>query len=262
MSGADVRIVRDIVYRDVPGDRQELDVLTPNVPIPDGGRPVVLAIHGGGWRKFSKEQYETTVAPLTSMGFVVVAPNYRLSRRGRPTWPFVREQLRDAVRWVRAHAEELGVDPDRIAAMGESAGGHLAAMLGTDPDPSGSARIQAVVDFYGPTDLAALDRSSMKASPAIRQFLGGPPSSLPENYADASPAAHVSADDPPFLIVQGSADDVVTPNQSTSFARRLSEAGVPNRLIVVPGAGHGFPLRSGGRDLARTVATFLREVLG
>ena len=261
MAAGAIHVIRDVVYRDVPGDRQTLDVLIPVGPAPAGGRPVIVAIHGGGWRKFSKNQYEPIVTPLVGMGFLVVAPNYRLSRAGRPSWPIVQDEVRDAVRWVREHARVIGADPGRVAAMGESAGGHLAALLGTNPDPSGSARVQAVVDFYGPTDLAALDRASPKASGPIRQFLGGTPASQPGRYADASPASHVSADDPPFLIVQGSADDIVSPSQSTEMARRLSLAKVPNRLVVIPGAGHGFPLRVGVRNLARMIASFLADAL-
>ncbi len=261
MAARAIHVLRDIIYRDVPGDRQSLDVLIPPGPAPPGGRPVIVAIHGGGWRKYSNRQYEPAVAPLAAMGFVVVAPNYRLSRPGSPSWPIVREELRDAVRWVRAHASEIQADPNRVAAMGESAGGHLAAMLGTDPDPDGSARVQAVVDFYGPADLATLHATSIKASGAIRRFLGGSPETVPDRYVIASPITHVSSDDPPFLIVQGSNDDIVRPSQSTELAKRLTRAGVPNRLMIVRGAGHGISLRAGGRSLLRTVAGFLSDVL-
>jgi acetyl esterase/lipase len=142
--------------------------------------------------------------------------------------------------------------------MGESAGGHLAALLGTNPGGP-ETRVQAVVDFYGPTDLKALDASSPNASGAIRQLLGGSPAVVPQRYADASPVTHVSADDPPFLIVQGSADPLVTPVQSQSLASRLSSVGVKNRLITVPGAGHGFGLRIGRFDFVRIITRFLRD---
>jgi acetyl esterase/lipase len=256
---------RDIVYRSVAGNVQTLDVLSPDGPRPAGGRPVILAIHGGGWRKGSNRSYERIVAPLVNRGFIVVAPNYRLSRAGSPSWPIVLDELRDAVRWTRTHANEIGADPSRIAAMGESAGGHLAAILGTYPEPSGTAvssRVQAVVDFYGPTDLAALDATSRKARLPIRQFLGGPPSTIPSSYADASPIRHVSPDDPPTLIVQGSADDLVLPSQSVGLARALGHAGVTNQLVIVRGVGHGFSLNAGGLDLARIVAGFLTSAMG
>lgn len=265
---ASVRVERDVAYRDVPGDHQTLDLLIPSGPAPAGGWPVVVAIHGGGWRKYFKEQYEPTVAPLVDRGFLVVAPNYRLSKPGAPTWPVNFEEVRDAVRWVRDHASEIGADPDRIAAMGASAGGHLAALLGTDaegpPDESASAtsaRVQAVVDFYGPTDLAALDATSPDARLPIRQYLGVKPSLDPARAAAASPLAHVTPGDPPFLIVQGTADGLVRPSQSRALASRLSAAGVANRLVLVPGAEHGFGLRVGGRDLLAPIVTFLRGAM-
>ena len=142
--------------------------------------------------------------------------------------------------------------------MGASAGGHLAALLGTDVGgPTDPARVQAVVDFYGPADLAALDAASPAASGAIRQFLGARPADAPALYEDASPVSHVSAGDPPFLIVQGSADPLVVPSQSRELAAKLTDAGVPNRLVIVPGAGHGFGLHVGRLDLLKQVADFL-----
>ncbi len=260
------RIERNVLYRDVPGDRQRLDVFFPGDPGPSAGRPVIVAIHGGGWRKFDKEQYEPAVTPFTKLGYIVVVPNYRLSAPRSPSWPGNFEAVRDAVRWVRSHAGELGADPHRIAAMGESAGGHLAALLGTFPDgpvPSTadanpvSARVQAVIDFYGPTDLAALDARSSVASGAIRQFLGASPEQDPGRFALASPLNHVSADDPPFLIVHGSMDWLVNISQSVNLAERLSSVGVPNQLDVIAGASHGFGLKVGGRNLLEEIDAFL-----
>lgn len=256
---ATVHVVRDVVYRNVPGDRQVLDLYEPTTPLPEGGRPVIVAIHGGGWRKFSKEEYEPTVAPFTNLGYIVAVPNYRLSRPGSPTWPTNFVEVSDAVRWVRSHAADLGANPDKIAAMGESAGGHLAALLGTDAEPS--ARVQAVVDFYGPSDLASLERVGGDASLPIRQYLGAKPSENPTVYSDASPISHVSADDPPFLIVQGTNDPVVVPSQSRRLASRLSAVGVPNRLVMVRGAGHGFGLKINGLNLLTQIDRFLTSTL-
>ncbi len=132
---------------------------------------MVIAIHGGGWRRFSKDDFGPTVAPLAKLGYIVAVPNYRLSSPGSPSWPANLIEVRSAVSWVRANAASLGVDPSRIAALGESAGGHLAALLGTDPG-SADSRVQAVVDFYGPTDLSTLEARSPDAGVAIRQYLG------------------------------------------------------------------------------------------
>ncbi len=167
--------------------------------------------------------------------------------------------------------DHAGADPNRIAAMGNSAGGHLAALLGTYPpgdvpadgppteparDPI-SAQVDAVVDFYGPTDLAALSASSKHAAGPIRQFLGTTPDANPDRYTAASPVTYVNSHDPATLIVQGTADDVVTPTQSSEFAADLTAAGVPNRLILIRGVGHGFGLQVNGMNLLNTVNAFL-----
>ena len=276
----EARIERDVIYRDVPGDREALDIYRPRGPAPEGGRPVILAIHGGGWARYNKAQYGPAVAPLTRKGFLVIVPNYRLSKPGEPSWPTNFEGIRDAVRWVRLHAKDLGADPDRIAAMGESAGGHLAELLGTYPDepvnPDGppwdsdarnsvdaiSARVEAVVSFYGPSDLADLDARSPLASGRIRRFLGASPDRAPGRYEAASPINHVTPDDPPMLLIHGSADTLVSPSQSVAMKRKLNSEGVPARLVIVPGAPHGFGLHTSGRDLGRLIARFLQRSMG
>ena len=263
---ADGLALRNVRFGGADGRSATLDVFGPGGKAPSGGWPVIVAIHGGGWRKYNNKEYEPVVAPLVKLGFVVVAPNYPLSRPGSRSWPTNLEVVRDAVRWVRANAATLDADPGRIAAMGESAGGHLAAMLGTDleaANPVGgvSSRVQAVVDFYGPTDLASLYEHSPAARPAVRQLLGTTPQADPALYADASPVSHVSAGDAPTLIVQGTADDLVLPSQSAELATALTAAGVPNRLVYIPGAEHGFGLSAGGRDLSRDVARFLNQAM-
>lgn len=257
---------RNLVYTaaDDPGP-QRLDLYRPPGEPPAGGWPVVLAIHGGGWRKFSKEQYAPKVVPaLTREGFAVVAPNYVLAGPGRPSWPENLDQLRQAVVWVKSHANEYGLDPTRIAAMGESAGGHLAALLGTRPlagqdDP---ARIGAVVSFFGPADLAALAENSPAGYAAARQMIGTDASLDPARYADASPTELASPGDAPTLIFQGAADPLVPPDQAEGLADALSNAGVTNQLVLIRGAGHGFGLRVRGQDLTPTIADFLRDALG
>ena len=254
------RLLRDITYTDATTPAAKLDLYLPSAPSPPGGRPVVIAIHGGGWRRFSKDSYGAKVAPaFTQAGFAVVAPNYRLSAPGSPSWPANFQQIRQAVRWTRDHAAEFGLDPDRIAAMGESAGGHLAALLGTDPG-SADSRVAAVVDFYGPTDLATLAAVSPAAAAAEAQMLGGPPEALPDLYRAASPITHVSRDSAPTLIIQGTADTLVKPDQSRRLADALTAAGVTNRLILLPGAPHGIPRNYAGRDLFAESVRFLKQV--
>jgi acetyl esterase/lipase len=252
-------LAANIAYSAPGTDLQVLDIYRPAGRVPAGGWPVVLAIHGGGWRRFSKDQYAPKVVPtLLRGGFAVVAPNYTLSSPGNPSWPRNLNDLRQAVLWIRANGGSYGLDPGRIAAMGESAGGHLAALLGTDPGGPGT-EVQAVVDFFGPTDLVALPNQRTNADLAAVQMLG--PAVDPAGRTDASPVAHVSPGDPPVLILQGTADTIVPALQSREFARVLSDAGVPNRLILIPGDAHGFGFNGSGRNLAPEVLGFLHRSL-
>jgi acetyl esterase/lipase len=252
----------NLVYTTDASGSHRLDVHLPGGTAPSGGWPVVVAIHGGGWRGGDKTIYETTVDPtLLAAGFAVVAPDYTLSTPGHPTWPENLDELRQAVRWVKTNTAKFDFDPARVAAMGESAGAHLALMLGTDPGSHAADRVDAVVDFYGPTDLPALYQNR-PAELAVTQFLGGTPSEFPSRYANASPITHVSSATPPVLIVQGTADLKVPPAQSDELAQALTSDGVPNQLISVPGAPHGFGLVVNGIDLRPAVVGFLDQTIG
>jgi acetyl esterase/lipase len=269
-------VVANVVYENVGGRQETLDVYVPRAAAPAAGWPVLVAIHGGGWRRFNKDQYGPKVAGMfVPEGIAVVAMNYTLSSPGSPSWPVNFEDVRNAVRWARSNAGTLGLDPNRFAAIGESAGGHLAALLGTNPDGpittggdlaagdaygAVSARVQAVVDFSGPTSLASLDAESPLAAVAVEQFLGGTPGQVPQSYADASPVDHVSPASAPMLILQGTSDTLIPPDQPAVLARALSSAGVANRLIDVAGAPHGFEFQPSGRKLLPVVLAFLRGV--
>ena len=271
-----VEVTTDIVYRRA-GDREaKLDVYVPTAEAPTGGRPAILAIHGGGWRGGSKTDFGRMAARLTQHDYVVVSVEYLLSKPGSPSWPANFEDVREAVRWVRRHADDYGIDPDRIAAMGASAGGHLSALLGTYPDgpvavagvplpraglpatsKAVSARVQAVIDLYGPTDLRGLIESREQTRGPLHLFLGGGPGRFPGRFEAASPVRHVTSDDPPMLLIHGADDPLVPVAQSEALASALKAAGVPHRLIVVEGARHGFDLKVGGRDLVPEVIAFL-----
>jgi acetyl esterase/lipase len=253
----------DLVYRTVGGRRARLDVYVPEGAAPPGGRPAVVAIHGGGWRGGSKGDYGAKAALLAQHGCVVVAVDYLLSRPGSPSWPGGLEDVREAVRWVRRHAPRYGVDPSRIAAMGSSAGGHLAALLGAVGDgPGDPARVQAVVDFYGPADLLGLWTGETPAARSVALLLGGPPEGREDRYEAASPALRVGPDDPPMLLIHGRDDRHVPLEQTEALASALRTAGVRHRLIVVEGARHGFGFQVEGRDLLPEILAFLDEAWG
>jgi acetyl esterase/lipase len=253
-----VNLVKDVVYR---ADRRlRLDVYRPDRPAPAGGWPAAIAIHGGGWRGGNKDGYGRMAARLVKHGFVVVSVDYTLARPGSPSWPENLEDVRAAVRWVRAHASELGVDTRRFVALGASAGGHLAALVGTDPEDD-SARVSAVVDFYGPSDLRALAESQRTSARAIEVFLGGSPRAFPDRYAAASPALRVTDRTPPMLLIHGAQDKSVPVAQSTTLSDALAARGIRHRVIVVDDARHGFDFRlDARRDLLPDVLTFLSDV--
>ncbi len=238
----------NLPYPTPAGPSESLNVYLPQGPVPPGGRPVLIAIHGGGWRRLDKAGYGDRIASaFVPRGYVVVAPNYMLSAPGRSSWPDNLEDVRSAVAWVRTNADALGINPNEVAAIGESAGANLAALLGTDPGPvdSGdvSTQVQAVIAFSTPTNLSVLDAESPLAGLAAAQFLGGAPPQVPASYAAASPIDHVAPGDPPMLLVHGLEDPLIPVSQSETMAAALTAAGVRNELVLVPG-GHDldFPV--------------------
>ena len=268
---AGVLVSSDLVYREVGGRPYRLDVYLPDAPASHGGRPAVVAVHGGGWRGGSKADYGRSLAELARQGLAVVAVDYRLSRPGVAAWPGNADDVRAAVRWVRTHAGEYAIDPDRIALMGASAGAHLALVAAFDPDPSVTrgvgprnnlempSGVGAVIDFYGPTDLEALPAESPATAEPIRLLLGGPEENRPSQFKSASPIRLVGSGAPPVLIFHGADDLLVPSRQSLALAEALDRAGVPHRLVVVAGARHGFGLKVGSRDLTPEVLAFLRS---
>jgi len=277
LARAGITLLEGKVYRWAGSHRPTLDVYLPmkgsqGTTATTSRRPAVLAIHGGSWCGGSSTVYRSddpnnTIFRLARQGLVVVAVDYRLARPGSPSWPSVIDDLREAVRWMRRHASELEIDPDRIVAVGQSSGAHLAALLGTLPEDLAttdvSSRVQAVVNFYGPTDLARLIKSRQLDHEPTRILLGNDHTAIPETKFVASPINHVTHDDAPMLLLHGSDDQWVLPEQSERMARALESAGVPHRLIVVQGARHGFeamvnyPVK---RDLLPEILAFLESV--
>jgi len=243
-------ILRDLEYASVDEGSLKLDLYLPD-PLPDEPRPLVVWIHGGGWRGGSKDW---TRAPETlGTEYVVASIDYRLSQDA--TFPAQIHDCKAAIRWLRAHAAEYGFDPDRIGAWGSSAGGHLVALLGTSGDVEElegtvgdhldqSSAVQAVCDFFGPTDFLAmigqpslLDHRSPTSPESL--LLGGPVAEMQELARLASPITFVDSSDPPFFIVHGDEDPTVPVEQSIDFHAALLAAGVESTLTIVEGAEHG-----------------------
>jgi acetyl esterase/lipase len=254
-------------------DRFELlDVYLPRTAAPAGGRPVLVAIHGGGWRRLDKSSYGRRIATaFVPRGYVVVAPNYRLSAPGDPSWPVNLEDVQAAVRWLRANSRALGANPNEIAAIGESAGANLAALLGTASSAGGSgdapateiagngvsAAVEAVIAFSTPTDLSVLGATSPLAALAAAQFLGGSPQQVASRYVAASPLERVAPGDPPMFLVHGRDDTLIPVSQSQAMAKALSAAGVRNRLVLVSG-GHDLDFPAHYSKLVPQILEFLK----
>ncbi|MGE3819009.1 MAG: alpha/beta fold hydrolase [Isosphaeraceae bacterium] len=262
------RLTADLVYRDDAGRRVRLDVYRPDGPPPATGFPVLVAIHGGGWRGGSKGEYGRSLLPLVRKGIALVAVDYQLASPGSPAWPASLTDVLAALDWVGAHARDYDLDRDRVALIGASAGAHLALMAAFPPERVTSTdlartgqgkkvQVKAVIDFYGPTDLARLHESSPGAAGPVEGLTGGSPSAVPEIYREASPRWRVRRGGPPVLIYHGTEDLLVPPEQSIRLAEALETAGVEHRLVIVPGARHGFGLHAETSDFVPGLLEFV-----
>lgn len=253
---AGVRVERDIPYVTGGDPAQVLDLYLPEVATTTP-RPLLVWIHGGGWQSGSKND-----CPLSRMvlkGYVVASVEYRFSQKAR--FPAQIQDCQAAIRWLRAKSATYGIDPKHVGVGGGSAGGHLAALVGTAggknafPPVGGnetqSDRVQAVYDLFGPTDFNTVG-AQIEADPNVRNIFklntaADPYSSLTGSKigadekvaATASPVHYVSADNPPFLIMHGTHDTLVPFAQSEEFAAVLQKAGVSVLFQKFPGSGHG-----------------------
>jgi acetyl esterase/lipase len=261
---AGTRILNDLEYIPGGGERNRLDLYLPgNATSP---LPVIVWVHGGAWRAGSKAN--CPARRFVAKGYAVASLNYRLSQQA--VFPAQLEDCKAAVRWLRAHAADYQLDADRFAAWGSSAGGHLVALLGTTGDThefdkgdhlDQPSRVQAVVDWFGPTDFmqmnrqrpanARMDHNAADSPEAL--LIGGAVQENPGKAARANPITYVSEGDPPFLIMHGNRDPLVPYQQSELLRDALQGAGVPVKLILVEGAGHGL----GGPDVNQSVEAFL-----
>jgi acetyl esterase/lipase len=242
---ADIVEIHDVAYDDRFGDATTLDVYLPDDD--EAGRPAVLLIHGGGWSKFSKDVYVKQGQRLAGAGYVAVSINYRLTPAG--VYPGAMQDSLCALSTLRARADEWGLDPQRVAVMGYSAGGHLASVLGVSADepdfqPDCAAgptfAPAAVISGAGPQDLRA-----MASADAVQALIGGTLEEFPQRYERASPLARVRSDAPPFLLIHGTQDLFVDVQQSIDMRDALRSVGAEARLMTLAGGGH---LLNGGAD--------------
>ncbi len=240
-----VEVRNDIVYGKGGDQDLLLDLATPKgLTHPT---PAIVWIHGGAWRGGHKGEFEKLIADSARRGYVAVSINYRLVPQH--IFPAQVEDSKCAVRWLRANAEKLHVDPNRIGVVGASAGAHLAMMLGamdsadglegSGGSPEMSSRVQAVVSYAGPTNLESQFPDASKK--LVADFVGGPPPASAATAHAASPITYVRAKDPPMLLIQGTKDPLVPHDQAVQMVEALTKAGVPGRVELLIGEGHGWP---------------------
>ena len=246
----------DVSYAATDNPRQRLDLFLPEKREPGKKLPVLVFVHGGAWLAGDKTQGRGQIMPFVREGKCAgVSVGYRLSPEEK--WPAQIHDCKAALRWIKAHAEEYHLDPDKIVVWGSSAGGHLVAMLGTSagvpemdgkigPHTDKDTKVAGVIDFFGPTDVSKMDAQRLpngqkhdSADSPESKLLGAPVQTVPDKVKSANPLTYVDPTDPPFLMVHGDKDPLVPHGQSEILQAELRQAKVKEELYTVAGGGHG-----------------------
>ncbi|MBI3740223.1 MAG: alpha/beta hydrolase [Chloroflexi bacterium] len=255
------KVERDVTYCTMDNVALKMDAYYPRVL---NNAPAVVYVHGGGWTQGDKSSGEGArdISELQTRGYAVFSINYRLAPQYK--FPAQIQDVKCAIRSLRANAAQYGLDPNRVGVWGGSAGGHLVALLGTSDARAGfdvgeyaeqSSRVQAVVDYFGPADFT---NGYIGSNPVTMQrVFGANLSNASELAARYSPITYVSQDDPPFSILHGDKDEVVPLSQSQILNDKLKSAGVESSLVVVKNAGHGFAPSGGAINPSRAEITRL-----
>jgi acetyl esterase/lipase len=258
--------IKDVEYKSVGEKELQFDIYRPkNLTKP---APLLLFIHGGGWKGGKRSDYLVYLVDFAKKGYVTATVSYRLLNDG--PYPACAEDIRDAVNWFYRNGETYGYDPGRIALIGGSAGGHLALLAaygwggtGNDTIQADSSyvnhRIKAVVDIYGPFDLTT---EYARGHPLVTNFIGASYEARPELYEEASPAKYLDKDDPPTLILHGTTDQLVPVSQSDTLKARLDRLGVPNEYYRLPLWPHTMDVVKRVNDYCQLKMTeFFKEYL-
>ncbi len=258
------KTLTDITYCTPNGQPQKMDMY---IPQSGGPWPVLAYVHGGAWMRGDKSEAAALAGDMTAQGYLVVSINYRLYPMAK--FPDMIEDVKCAIRFLRANAGQYNLDPKRVGAIGASAGGHLVALLGTTDKSAGwdvgeyldqSSRVQAIVAMAPPTDLTRkFPNGDMEL---LRQMGSG------QNFVADSPITYVTPDDPPFLLIHGDKDGVVPYEQSQLMYERLVQANVPAQLITVKNGDHTLTAPSGMAtatptlpEINQIIVDFLRKYL-
>ena len=261
-----INVETDVEYAKAGDVSLKLDIYRPKADSTKV-RPVIVWIHGGGWQGGNKSSGRGLVGPFVASGnYVGVSVGYRLTDIA--AFPAQIHDSKAAIRYVRANAAKLGIDPNKIGVWGASAGGHLVSLLGTSGDVKElegnlgttgvSSRVSCVVDYCGPSDFPNFEITDGARVP-ITKLLGGLPKDAPEMAKLASPITYITKDDAPFLIVHGTNDATVPFDQAVRFYDAQKKAGLDTTFVKIEGGGHAF----GGPEItARVAAFFDKHLLG
>lgn len=249
-----IPIEKEIVYGKAGGVDLHLDLARP--PAGDGPFPLVICIHGGAWRGGNKTSYHALLRGLATNGYVGATAQYRFCPKDK--FPAQIEDVKCAVRFLRAHAKDYKLDPAKVAVLGDSAGGHLALLAGLMDPADGlegtggcadqPSKVQAVVNYYGPTDFSMPLTPNPVVIGWLEDFFGTKDQKDPI-VAKASPVTYVNKGDPPVLTFHGTVDPLVSLDHAKRLHEALKKAGVPEHLEIIQGGGHGFS----GPNLERTL---------
>ncbi len=251
-----IEVLRDLPYAETENPRQRLDVYLPKARKSEVPLPIIVFIHGGGWLAGNKGSGQGNLLRYVKSGdYAGISIGYRLTNEAQ--WPAQIHDCKAAIRWIKAHAKERGLDPTKIAVWGISAGGHLVSMLGTSGDVKElegtlgkhldqDSKVTCVVNYFGPEDLLAfvrqpstIDRTKGSDYPEAK-LLGGPVQEREAAAKEASPVTHVSKGDAPFFTAHGTKDPLVPFAQAEELHAALRKAGVPSLLQEMTNGGHGF----------------------
>lgn len=264
----DVVFERDLEYSHPGAQSLQLNLARPKNAT--GAWPAVLCIHGGGFRAGNREGYNGLCVKLAGRGFVAVTASYRLAPQNQ--YPAAVQDVKAAVRWLRANAARLNIDPQRIGVTGSSAGGHLAQFLGVTAgvkefegdggNPGESSAVACVVNVYGPSDFTKSYGKSVDAAEVLPLFLGGNLETHRQRHIESSPLNWVSPRSAPTLLIHGTEDKYVAYEQAVWMRDRLQACGVEVELMTLEGAGHGFKGADAEKADQALVAYFERKLKG
>lgn len=256
-----VKFERDLLYGKAGGEELRLNLARPIGAAP--ARPCIVFVHGGGWTGGDKNMYDEAIRFAAGKGYVGATVGYRLAPAH--LFPAQVQDVKCAVRFLRAHAEHYGIDPKRIGAAGDSAGGQLVMMLGVTRPEDGlegdggwsetSSAVQAVVSYYGPTDLGAPDVPELSKW-VVTAYLGAPAAKVPDVCRKASPLSYVHTGQAPMLLMQGTIDPLVPTTQAVRMGMAMSAAKAAGRIEIMVGAAHGFSGADQQHAIEATTAFF------